>query len=136
MTIGEVCRKAGLSDATFYGRRKKYAGLMPSEMRPLRQLEGGKTQSKRLVVDLSPGKAMLQDRSAVLRLCGDGLSRIGPGSEFVSQDLDLWGDVRISSGSSLCLIHNKWHDKPVEINRLVFDLHCKKFEDSVERNIG
>ena len=30
--IGEVCRKAGISDATFYNWRKKYAGLMPSEM--------------------------------------------------------------------------------------------------------
>ena len=30
--IGEVCRKAGLSEATFYVWRKKYAGLMPSGM--------------------------------------------------------------------------------------------------------
>ncbi|MBY3490160.1 transposase, partial [Rhizobium laguerreae] len=36
--IGEVCRKAGISDATFYNWRKKYAGLMPSEMKRLRQL--------------------------------------------------------------------------------------------------
>jgi len=28
-TIGEVCRKAGISDVTFYAWRKKYAGLMP-----------------------------------------------------------------------------------------------------------
>ena len=33
--IGEVCRKAGISDATFYNWRKKYAGLMPSEMKRL-----------------------------------------------------------------------------------------------------
>jgi putative transposase len=26
--IGEVCRKAGISEATFYAWRKKYAGLM------------------------------------------------------------------------------------------------------------
>jgi transposase-like protein len=38
-TIGEVCRKTGISEATFYARRKKYASLMPSEMRRLRQLE-------------------------------------------------------------------------------------------------
>ena len=37
--IGEVCRKAGISEATFYSWRKKYAGLMPSEMERLRQLE-------------------------------------------------------------------------------------------------
>ena len=37
--VGEVCRKAGISEATFYAWRKKYAGLMPSEMKRLRQLE-------------------------------------------------------------------------------------------------
>ena len=35
--VAEVCRKAGISDATFYNWRKKYAGLMPSEMKRLRQ---------------------------------------------------------------------------------------------------
>jgi putative transposase len=38
-TIGEVRRKTGISEATFYAWRRKYAGLMPSEMRRLRQLE-------------------------------------------------------------------------------------------------
>ena len=37
--ISEVRRKAGISDATFYNWRKKYSGLLPSEMRRLRQLE-------------------------------------------------------------------------------------------------
>ena len=60
--IAEVFRKAGISDATFYNWRKKYTGLMPSEMRRLRQLEeenGNKL--KRIVADLSLDKAMLQD---------------------------------------------------------------------------
>lgn len=30
--VAEVCRKAGISDATFYNWRKKYAGLMPSRI--------------------------------------------------------------------------------------------------------
>ena len=30
--VGEVCRKAGISEATYYNWRKKYAGLTPSEM--------------------------------------------------------------------------------------------------------
>ena len=59
--IGEVCRKAGISDATFYNWRKKYAGLMPSEMKRLRQLEEENTKLKRIVADLSLDKAMLQD---------------------------------------------------------------------------
>jgi putative transposase len=35
--VVEVCRKAGISEATYYNWRKKYAGLMPSEMKRLRQ---------------------------------------------------------------------------------------------------
>jgi len=34
-TVGEVCRKAGISEATYYNWRKKYGGLMPSEMKRL-----------------------------------------------------------------------------------------------------
>ena len=59
--IAEVCRKAGISDATFYNWRKKYAGLMPSEMKRLRQLEEENAKLKRIVADLSLDKAMLQD---------------------------------------------------------------------------
>jgi len=36
-TIGVACRKAGVSEATFYVWRKKCAGLMPSEMKRLKQ---------------------------------------------------------------------------------------------------
>ena len=59
--VAEVCRKAGISDATFYGWRKKYAGLMPSEMKRLRVLEEENGKLKKLVADLSLDKAMLQD---------------------------------------------------------------------------
>ena len=59
--IGEVCRKTGICEATFYAWRKKYAGLMPSEMKRLRQLEEENAKLKRLVADLSLDKAMLQD---------------------------------------------------------------------------
>jgi len=56
-----VCRKAGISDATFYNWCKKYAGLMPSETKRLRQLEEGNAKLKRIVADLSLDKAVLQD---------------------------------------------------------------------------
>lgn len=59
--VGEVCRKAGISEATFYNWRKKYAGLMPTEMRRLRQLEEENGRLKRIVADLSLDKEMLQD---------------------------------------------------------------------------
>lgn len=59
--IGEVCRKVGISEATFYNWRKRYAGLLPSEVKRLRQLEEENGKLKRLVADLSLDKAMLQD---------------------------------------------------------------------------
>ena len=59
--ISEVCRKAGISEATFYNWRKKYAGLLPSEMKRLRQLEDENGKLKKLVADLSLDREMLQD---------------------------------------------------------------------------
>jgi putative transposase len=58
--IAEVCRKAGISEATFYNWRKKHAGLMPLEMKRRRQLEQENGKLKRIVADLSLDKAMLQ----------------------------------------------------------------------------
>ena len=59
--IGEVCRKAGISEATFYNWRKRYGGMMPSEVKKLRQLEEENAKLKRLVAELSLDKTMLQD---------------------------------------------------------------------------
>jgi len=61
-TIGEVCRKARISDATFFGWRKKYAGLMPSEMRRLRQLEDENSKLKRLAADQSVARGPRSNR--------------------------------------------------------------------------
>ncbi len=59
--MAEVCRKAGVSQATFYNWRKKYAGLLPSEMKRLRQLEDENNRLKKIVADLTLDKALLQD---------------------------------------------------------------------------
>lgn len=59
--VPEVCRKLGISDATFYTWRKKYGGIFPSELKHMRQLEEENLRLKRLVADLSLDKAMLQD---------------------------------------------------------------------------
>ena len=59
--VEEVCRKAGVSQQTYYRWRKKYGGLMPSEMRRLKQLEEENQRLKRLVADLSLDKEMLQE---------------------------------------------------------------------------
>ena len=59
--VAEVCRKAGISEASFYAWRKRYGGLLPSEMKRLKQLEEENQRLKKLVADLSLDKEMLQD---------------------------------------------------------------------------
>jgi putative transposase len=59
--VAEVCRKAGISEATYYVWRKKFGGLMPSEMKRLKQLEEENGKLKRIVADLALDKEMLQD---------------------------------------------------------------------------
>lgn len=61
VSVGEVCRKAGISEQTYYRWRQKYGGLMPSEMKRLKQLEEENMRLKRLVADLSLDKEMLQE---------------------------------------------------------------------------
>ena len=59
--VSELCRKAGISDATYYNWKKKYGGLLPSEMKKLKQLEEENARLKKLVADLSLDREMLQD---------------------------------------------------------------------------
>lgn len=60
-SVEDVCRKAGIAIQTYYRWRRKYGGLMPSEMKRLKQLEEENQRLKRLVADLSLDKEMLQD---------------------------------------------------------------------------
>ncbi len=59
--IGEICRKLGISEQTYYRWKRRYGGLMPSEVRKLRQLEEENFRLRRLVADLSLDKEMLQE---------------------------------------------------------------------------
>ena len=49
--VSELCRRHGISDATFYSWRSKYGGLEISEMRRLRQLEEENRRLKSIVAD-------------------------------------------------------------------------------------
>ena len=60
-TVEEICRKAGISIQTYYRWRSKYGGLMPSELKRLKQLEEENVRLKRLVANLSLDKEMLRD---------------------------------------------------------------------------
>jgi putative transposase len=59
--VEEVCRKMGISEATFYNWKKKYGGLGVSELRRLKMLEEENIKLKQIVADLSLDKQMLQD---------------------------------------------------------------------------
>ncbi len=73
--VAEVCRKMGISDATFYNWRTKYGGLSPSELRRLKQLEEENAKLKRLVADLSPDKAMPAGRAVKKCMVRPGFAR-------------------------------------------------------------
>ena len=59
--ISDICREHGVSEATYYVWKKKYAGLGLSELRELRQLREENAKLKRLVADLSLDRHMLQE---------------------------------------------------------------------------
>lgn len=59
--VDEICRKMGISEATFYNWKKKYGGIGVSELRELRQLKEENAKLKQMVADLSLDKQMLQD---------------------------------------------------------------------------
>ena len=59
--VADICRKAGISQATYFNWKKRYDGLLPTEMRRLKQLEDENNKLRKLVADLSLDKEMLQD---------------------------------------------------------------------------
>jgi putative transposase len=59
--VADVCRQLGVSEATFYIWRKKYAHLGVSELRRLRQLEEENTRLKQVVADLTLDKHILME---------------------------------------------------------------------------
>ena len=61
MPVADVCRKAGISQATYFNWKHKYEGLLPTEMRRLKQLEDENNKLRKVVADLSLDKEMLQD---------------------------------------------------------------------------
>ena len=61
VSVGEICRKLRISEQTYYRWRKKYGGMMPSEMKRVRQLEEENQCLKKLVADLAVDKEMLQE---------------------------------------------------------------------------
>ncbi len=59
--VADVCRQIGISDATFYTWKKKYAELGVGELRKLKMLEDENARLRRIVADLTLDKQILQE---------------------------------------------------------------------------
>ena len=61
LTASELCRKHGISDATFYTWRRKYGGLEVSEAKRLRTLEDENRRLKKLLAESVMDNATLKE---------------------------------------------------------------------------
>jgi len=59
--VKDVCRKYGISDATYYKWKSKYGGLEVSDVRRLRELEAENSKLKRMYADVSLENQALKD---------------------------------------------------------------------------
>ena len=60
-SIGQVCQRLGVSEATFHRWRNQYGGMKASEAKRLKELEIENARLKKLVADLSLDNAMLKE---------------------------------------------------------------------------
>ena len=61
LKVGELCRKHGISDATYYNWKSKFGGMSVSEAQRLRALELENSKLKRLLADAHLDIAALKD---------------------------------------------------------------------------
>jgi putative transposase len=60
-TVGEVCRKLGISEQTYYRWRKDYGGMRVDQAKRLKELEKENARLKKLVADLSLDNDILKE---------------------------------------------------------------------------
>lgn len=61
MKVAEVCRKYGISDATYYNWKAKFGGLTVSDAQRLKTLEAENSKLKRLLAETMLDNAALKD---------------------------------------------------------------------------
>ena len=61
--VGEVSRKLGITEQTYYRWRKEYGGMRIEQAKRLKELEKENNRLKKLVADLSLNNAILQEAS-------------------------------------------------------------------------
>ena len=60
-TVGEICRRIGVTDVTYYRWRKEYGGMRVDQTRRMKDLEQQNSRLKELVADLSLDNAILKE---------------------------------------------------------------------------
>ncbi len=61
IAVAEICRKHGISAATFYNWKNKYGGMQVDELKRLKELEFENARLKRMFADLSLENAAIKD---------------------------------------------------------------------------
>lgn len=59
--VKDVCRKHGISDATYYNWRSKYGGMDASDLKKMKELESELSQLKRMYADMALENRALKD---------------------------------------------------------------------------
>ena len=60
-TIGQACRKIGVTEQTYYRWRREFGGLTIDQAKRFREIERENSQLKKLVADLSLANAVLKE---------------------------------------------------------------------------
>lgn len=60
-TVKEICRRHGISDATYYNWKSKYGGMAASELKRLKEIEGELAQYKKMYAELAHENYALKD---------------------------------------------------------------------------
>lgn len=61
MPVKDICRQVGISTATYYQWKSKYAGLKASELRRVKEIESENAKLKRMYADLALDNAAMKD---------------------------------------------------------------------------
>ncbi len=61
LKVGELCRKHGISDATYYKWKSKYGGMEASDLKRVRELEAENAKLKRMYADLALENSAMKD---------------------------------------------------------------------------
>ncbi len=59
--VKEICRRHGISDATFYNWKSKYGGMQAADLKRLKEMEAELSKLKRMYADLSMENDALKD---------------------------------------------------------------------------